>query len=90
MLTTEGSTCLAIWLNEFDSSTGLGITSGVAPGATWPAILGRLDAPVDQGADHDADRQREQHQRERKNLLRAQFVKDTHGPSYSSCVSQPA
>src|SRR6185503_19554342 len=33
ILTTEGSTCLAIWLNEFDNSTGLGITSGVAPGA---------------------------------------------------------
>ena len=33
MFTTDGSTCLAIWLNELDSSTGLGITSGVAPGA---------------------------------------------------------
>src|ERR1035438_2149371 len=31
--TTEGATCLAIWLNVFDSSTGVGITSGVAPGA---------------------------------------------------------
>ena len=38
MLTTEGSTCLAIWLNVLDSSTGLGMTSGVAPGATWPPL----------------------------------------------------
>ncbi len=42
MLTTEGSTCLASWLNEFDSSTGLGITSGVAPGAAWPSVLAAL------------------------------------------------
>src|SRR6266480_1147189 len=33
MLTTLGSICLAIWLNELDNSTGLGITSGLAPGA---------------------------------------------------------
>ncbi len=45
------------------------------------AILGCLYTRVNQGADHDTDRQREQHQRERKKLLRAQFVKDTHGPS---------
>src|ERR1035441_10194958 len=42
MLTTEGSTCLAIWLNVFDSSTGLGITSGVAPGAAGLSLLAAL------------------------------------------------
>ena len=42
MLTTEGSTCLAIWLNEFDNSTGLGITSGVAPGAAGLSLLAAL------------------------------------------------
>ena len=38
MLTTEGSTCLAIWENVLDSSTGLGMTSGVAPGAIWLSL----------------------------------------------------
>src|ERR1035441_9006794 len=35
MFTTDGSTCLAICVNALDNSTGLGITSGVAPGS-WP------------------------------------------------------
>src|SRR5579872_2124783 len=34
MFTTDGSTCLAICVKAFESSTGLGITSGVAPGAS--------------------------------------------------------
>src|SRR4051794_410240 len=34
MLTTLGPTCLAICENELDNSTGLGMTSGEAPGAT--------------------------------------------------------
>src|ERR1017187_2766557 len=38
MLTTEGSTCLAIWVNVLESSTGLGMTSGVAPGAAWLSL----------------------------------------------------
>src|SRR5215831_18022246 len=39
MLTTDVATCLAIWENVLDISTGLGITSGVAPGATlWPSF----------------------------------------------------
>src|SRR5579863_8164934 len=33
MFTTAGATCLAIWVKVLDNSTGLGMTSGVAPGA---------------------------------------------------------
>ena len=85
IFTTEGSTCLAIWLNAFDSSTGLGITSGVAPGAAW-LVLGGLHPVADQRADDDPDAQREQHQRERKQLLCAQLCRRNSWTSYSSVL----
>src|SRR5689334_4897793 len=34
MFTTDGSNCFAICVNVVDNSTGLGMASGVAPGAT--------------------------------------------------------
>ncbi len=40
MLTTEGATCLAIWVNWEGNSTAFGIVSGVASGAKLP-VLGR-------------------------------------------------
>src|SRR5947207_2763124 len=33
MLTTDGPTCLAIWVKLLDNSTGFGMVSAVAPGA---------------------------------------------------------
>src|SRR5882672_6432387 len=34
MFTTDGSSCFASWAKPLESCTGLGIASGVAPGAT--------------------------------------------------------
>ena len=44
MLTTDGSTCLAIPANEFCNGTGLGMVRGVAPGA--PVLSLAAFAPV--------------------------------------------
>src|ERR1035438_7441105 len=46
MLTTDGSTCLAICVNALDNSTGLGITSGVAPGAWLLSLAAFTPEPI--------------------------------------------
>ena len=90
MFTTEGSTVLAICRElRSKAATGLGMASGVAPGATV-LVFRRLDAGVNQRADHHADSQREQDQRERQKLLSAHLVEETHGLANSSAMSGTA
>src|SRR5271157_196474 len=46
MFTTDGATCFAICVKVLDSSTGLGMTSGVAPGAALLSDLAALTPEV--------------------------------------------